>query len=136
MFLNEPQADRMECTDIHFIQINRNLTVKQFICDTGNDFLCSLFRKGRNHNFFRPYLLLLNHVYGSLNQGKSFSRSRASGDKHRAINCLDCFFLCFIRSSKIKHQFPSHLELSMIIVVSYLSNKMGVIRWLHLEYAE
>ena len=55
MLLYYSKAYRMKCSYIHLIKVHLNPHLIQFISNTSNKLLCSLFCKSSNHYFFRLY---------------------------------------------------------------------------------
>ena len=87
----------MECADIHLINISHNATIRQFVCNSCNQFFGSLFREGCNEDTFRLNASFLYEIYGTLNERVGLAGSWACCDEDRAFCGRYCPALSFVR---------------------------------------
>ena len=105
MLLDDPQAQGVECANIHLVDIGNDPPCSQLIGDSRNELFCSLLRKGCHKDRLWPDAFLLNKVDCTLHQREGFPGSRTSSNQNRAICCFNRPFLALICMPKIKHIF-------------------------------
>ena len=112
----------MERADIHLIDIRDDASIRQFIRDSRNQFLCRLLRESGNKNAFRLYAAFLYEINRSLNKRIGLTCSRSRSNEDGTFGSSYRFSLSLVCISKIKH-------LSVLHPFLWLFLKCGTSVW-------
>ena len=93
----------MKRADIHLIDVRHDASIRQFIRDSCNQFLCRFLRKSGNKNAFRLYAAFLYEIDRSLDKCVGFACSRSRSNEDRTFGSSYRFSLSLVCISKIKH---------------------------------